>query len=844
MTIPQNHREIKKALEILHAPGQVVEVRILDGGKGPISGYFSDWDKLTDAVKSYDGRANIYITLNPVHGALLARANNRLAVKPKNTTSDSDVITRRWFLIDLDPVRPSGICANEEEKQMALERARQVYTYLKESGWPDPVVCDSGNGLYLLYPVNLPNDGASRDLLQNCLQALALRFDDETVSIDTSVYNAARIIRLIGTVNCKGDNTPDRPHRMSKLLRVPENLEPIPVDKLSDLAALAPKPEPRPFTSSGQNFDLGQWITERGLPVVASGPWQAGVRWILNPCPMEPSHTNRSAYIVRFADGRIGAGCHHNSCQWWGWRELRERFEPGCYDKQPKDKPGREAGDEPTNEKKNDNAPRPAVVALANVQPEEAEWLWRPYLPRRKLTILEGDPGIGKTWVALAVCARLTAEGHPVLYATAEDGIADTLRVRVGGMDADLSRFFILRGQESNGLIAPVTLADPDVLRAAVMQYSPALVVLDPIQAFLGADVDAHRANETRPRLAYLSRLAEDCGCGVLIIRHLGKAPAGRAIYRGLGSIDFAAAARSVLLAGKTQDEQLAIVQIKNSLGEVGPALGFEIKAGQFFWTGEANISAGDILQPEAAQEERSALEEACEWLQSILAGGPVDAKQIRKLAREAGLIDRSDILLRRAKQKLSVKAEKVGEVIPGEGWKIKGWVWYLPGNSQGAHQDDHPLKNTNEHLGSVPANPEKSSTPPRCSLTLPMSILEKPSNDKAFRAKSQDAHFVPLESEHQGAHFEHLGGWSQAEADKLIDEAAARQSEILNAEALRWSKNGGAEYRTALDEAEATVTAAYQNQDMAALRNAVAKWKAAAEDLAAAYRQEEGGEL
>lgn len=326
---------VHNSLTTLFQPGDVVEVRVLDAPKvGVVAGYFNDWQTLAEAVKDYDGKSNVYVTMNPVNPALLARAANKLVAKPKHTTTDADTTRRRWFLIDLDPVRPAGIAASDEEKAAALVRAREIYRWLKEQGWPEPVVADSGNGYYLLYRIDLPNDDAARDLIHACLQALSLRFDDERVAVDTSVYNAARIIRLIGTINRKGDNTPERPHRRSKLVRVPEKLIPVPVERLRELAALAPKPEPRPAPVNGAAFDLEKWIADHGLPVVRVKPWQGSGRvWVLKPCPMNEAHTNESAFICRFPDGRIAAGCHHNSCQWWGWRELRERYEPGAYQK-------------------------------------------------------------------------------------------------------------------------------------------------------------------------------------------------------------------------------------------------------------------------------------------------------------------------------------------------------------------------------------------------------------------------------------------------------------------------------------------------------------------------------
>jgi hypothetical protein len=198
-----------------------------------------------------------------------------------------------------------------------------------EQGWPLPVLADSGNGGHLLYRIDLSNDESSRDVLARCLAALALRFSDEAVSVDETVFNAARIWKLYGTRTCKGDPTPERPHRRAGLCEAPTRLEVVPRDLLENLAALAPaQPDPRGRTS-GARLDVEAWLMKNGLPVVQRGTWNGGRKWILNPCPWNSDHTNRATFIVQFPDGAIAAGCHHNSCHGKGWHSLRDLVEPG-----------------------------------------------------------------------------------------------------------------------------------------------------------------------------------------------------------------------------------------------------------------------------------------------------------------------------------------------------------------------------------------------------------------------------------------------------------------------------------------------------------------------------------
>lgn len=224
--LAQNIARLKKTLVLLHEPGAVFEIRIPKTGRtGTIAGWFDNLETAAQAIAKWDGKANVYVTLNSVNPALLARAANRLKERADTLTQDKDIQRRRWFLVDCDPVKPAGISATDEEKEAARERALAIRAWLTKRGWPAAVLADSGNGFHLLYRVDLPNDDASRDLLKECLSALAFQFDDERVTVDTSVYNAARITKLYGTLAVKGDNTEDRPHRRSGLLEGPDKRE-------------------------------------------------------------------------------------------------------------------------------------------------------------------------------------------------------------------------------------------------------------------------------------------------------------------------------------------------------------------------------------------------------------------------------------------------------------------------------------------------------------------------------------------------------------------------------------------------------------------------------------------
>jgi len=249
----------------------------------------------------------------------------------------------------------------------------------------------------------------------------------------------------------------------------------------------------------------------------------------------------------------------------------------------------------------------PVMVCMADVEPHEVEWLWHPYIPLGKLTFLDGDPGLGKSWLSLELCAIvsrgfpwLDQDGKPgegrepadALLLICEDGLADTIRPRLDKASADVARVYVLVGtQEGNA----VTLQDVDTPREALDDCKPALVVVDPIQGFLG-DADMNAANKVRPILSGLGKLAEEHRAAILCIRHLRKSEAEKAIYRGLGSIDLMATARSAFLVGRdpADESRLLLAHYKSNLAKLGRTLAFTLEEGRFRWAGVSDLSAKD----------------------------------------------------------------------------------------------------------------------------------------------------------------------------------------------------------------------------------------------------------
>jgi hypothetical protein len=337
--------------------------------------------------------------------------------------------------------------------------------------------------------------------------------------------------------------------------------------------------------------------------------------------------------------------------------------------------------------------PRPIIVRISDVKAEEVAFLFDPYIALRKLTLLEGDPGLGKTWFALAIAAAVS-RGYPlpgpdgklsqptspaqVLYLTAEDGIGDTLRPRLEAAGADLGRVQVLAGQRGeDGREGIVTLADLPILEQALEQVQPALVVVDPIQGFLGAGVDMHRANEVRPLLAGLARLAERYSFAALLVRHLRKSSAERAVHRGLGSIDFAAAVRSILLVAEDPEapSRRIVAHAKSNLAPAGVSQVFEIREGRFVWSGTSPLRADDLLAPPSRR--KAPREEEKTFLRRLLASGAVEQTEVLRQGLGAGFSEKT---LRRAKDDIGVRARRRGAP----------WVWELTEDDRQGGHDGH----------------------------------------------------------------------------------------------------------------------------------------------------------
>ena len=311
------------------------------------------------------------------------------------------------------------------------------------------------------------------------------------------------------------------------------------------------------------------------------------------------------------------------------------------------------------------------LISMRDIQTEDVQWLWYPYLPRGKLTIVQGDPGEGKTTFVLAVISALT-RGEPlpeceqapepvnVIYQTAEDGLADTIKPRLEAAGADCARVLVIDESKRE-----LNLSD-ERLEQALRKTGAQLMVLDPIQAYLGDGVDMHRANEVRPILKRTAAMAERTGCAVILIGHMNKAQGLKSGYRGLGSIDFRAAARSVLVVGRLRDDPAVriVAQDKNSLAPEGKSIAFQLDGERGFnWKGTCDLSVDDVLSGSGKLQTKTLQME--EELERMLREAAT-AEAVLNRAKELGVSERT---LMTAKKNLGIVSEKRGSQ----------WYWMLP---------------------------------------------------------------------------------------------------------------------------------------------------------------------
>ena len=315
------------------------------------------------------------------------------------------------------------------------------------------------------------------------------------------------------------------------------------------------------------------------------------------------------------------------------------------------------------------------MIRMSEVQQTEVDWLWYPYIPFGKLTIIQGNPGEGKTFFAMQLAAACTNrkflpqmepfEPFNMIFQTAEDGLGDTVKPRLLSAEANLERVLVIDDADN-----PLTLAD-ERIENAIRENNARLVIIDPLQAFLGANVDMNRANEVRPIFRRLAEVAQSTSCAIVMIGHLNKASGSQSTYRGLGSIDITAVVRSLLFIGKVRSDPTTrvIVHEKSSLAPPGQSLAFSLGDEKGFrWIGAYDISAEDLLAGGEGSKTELKQEQAVKMIEEFLSEGrKVSIAEINKEATERGISERTVRLARNS------MGDKIASERQGKDW----WIWF-----------------------------------------------------------------------------------------------------------------------------------------------------------------------
>lgn len=556
-------------------PHGMVEIRCLgvDGKSNRTdSGYFNDFNIAAAAVQQYvndRSTRGVYFVLNRFTPSLIARASNRFEQWTKCTTTDADITWRNWFFIDCDSKRPTGISATQAELERTYHRAIEIWNWLVQQGFPAPTLAGSGNGIHLHCSINLPNDQNSFELVRGVLRTLDAKFSDADVKIDTAVSNAARICRLYGTIARKGDNTPDRPHRISQLLYVPDYIarrsgEFCHPEALRAVAAMS-EPQKQVHTtkstialaSGTPKLMVGQYLHDMGIEFTKKPESEAWAKYLLKECPFNPDHKSPDAMVTQHRDGGIGFKCLHDSCSEHKWQEFKQQVgepKPEHYN------PPRQSyndlqiaginGDQSalTNDEQRllQFERRSVWSAIENPRPMR-ETVIEGLVRRGEVMNIVAATKMGKSWLAAGM-AFCIATGRPWLGRSVVKGnvllidnelheetienrmatVANAMNLKYDAAQHGALNYISLRGN----------LASITEIETALMNSEPGhqtAVIFDAKFRFFGSMVENSNEDQTTFH-NIVDRLAKHLNCVIVLIHHSTKGDQGGKSVTDVGS--------------------------------------------------------------------------------------------------------------------------------------------------------------------------------------------------------------------------------------------------------------------------------------------------------------------
>ena len=330
-----SEQEIYRWFDIFKSDNPLTEIRLIDPSGKIFSGYFKSAGAIIEAVRPYSRTCNVYFTVNPVNESCYAREQkDKLVARPKNATTDSEIVGRKFIFLDLDAKRVSGVCASDSEVAFVKQKANEVYRFLVGEGFYPPVVIFSSSGVHFYLKCSIAATPKNDELIKRFTMAVGMLFSDEHTDVDGKIFNRGRIARLPGTYSRKGaPGDPERPQRMCRFVRYPDKLKDNPIEYFEKVAGYYPE-QPVPDRSNGYSsseFDLEGFIARHGIEVTKTVEVPGGRRYLLKRCVFDPNHTDGQAMIFRHDNGALAYYCFHNSCSQYRWRDVRLKFEPDAY---------------------------------------------------------------------------------------------------------------------------------------------------------------------------------------------------------------------------------------------------------------------------------------------------------------------------------------------------------------------------------------------------------------------------------------------------------------------------------------------------------------------------------
>lgn len=703
---------IPAALRTLIAPSETFEIRIIKplNGYGTHSGYFDNIETAAKVAVSWSGKCSaVYMTLNPVKPDLLARAANRIKKldKQDRTTTDADITARRWFPLDFDPVRPSGISSTDAEHAAAIAKAREARDWLAAQGWPAPILADSGNGAHLLYRIDLPNDEASKVLVERAIKALAHKLDDRTghptpVCVDQSVFNAARIWKVYGTLAAKGDSTQDRPHRMAQTIEAPDEPATVSLAQLQALAWLAPedkKPEPLKPRANAPGGDFFSRVNDRAMSSLAA--------WV--PALFPAATAYRDGYRVTskalgrdleealsiLPTGIKDFGLHDQgdaqggkrtpvdlviehgrqpdakSAAFWlcgqfgiepralGWEEKSRTPEPSRLRQHEPAPPLTDAayldalGQREPPKAKRPTLERFTAADLLRMKFPDPVWLLPDILPETGCYMLAGKPKSGKSWFALGMAMALAQGGR---FLDRQTPRRKTLYLALEDTPRRLqNRLNTLHPNAPPDSLEDLTLQISAQKVGAGLENQLRQAAADGFQTIIVDTLQKVRGHAARTATQYgddyavigsLKDIADECGICILVVHHLRKAESDDPHDDISGTNGIAGAADGTLILKRVRGKPDATLYV---IGRDLPEneLGIRFTDGLWQYAGTASEVRAtseqneilDVLKPYGS--EGATIKTICE----------ATDKQRRNIAKLLGkLVDLQLVRVRRAK--------------------------------------------------------------------------------------------------------------------------------------------------------------------------------------------------